>query len=134
MLAVIGTMGILGCAIAATIIGVLGTVIGAGITTGMTIYSSQQAEEAAEDMKNMQADELAKQKNQALADKRIQEKLVDRNLIEAKGQMGSAIAYQKLIADRTRRKAAKESAEAKGLDGSSFNKATYSTGTPASSA
>jgi len=130
----LAALGIMACGPIAAIVSACATVIAAGVTTGVTIWSQKEQERAQDDMRRMQSDELDKQKKQAKADKLIQEKLVDRNLIEAKGQLGSAILTQRLIADRNRLKAARESAKANGLDGSSFNKATYSTGTPAQEA
>ena len=118
-------LGILGCSVLAVVLSVVGTVVSVGITTGMGIYSAQQDAEAAKQAKLDAEENMINQQNQARADRMIQKKLVERNLIKAQGDIGSSIAYQTLLANRTRRKAAKTAASAKGLTGASFNKAEY---------
>ena len=127
MLALIGLIGCIGAVAAAV------AVVGSIIATGVGIAAQQEAREAAADQAKMQQAAMDKAEDQAKADKIIQKKLVQRNLIKAKQQIGSSIAYQKLLAERTRRKAAKVNAKSNGLDGSSFKPATYSSGTPAQS-
>jgi len=125
MLALVGIIGCIG-AVAAVV-----AVVGSIIATGVGIAAQQEAAEAAEKQAAMQQAAMDKAEDQAKADKIIQKKLVQRNLIKAKQQIGSSIAYQKLLAERTRRKSAKVNAESNGLNGSSFKPASYSKGTPA---
>lgn len=127
MLALIGIIGIAGI-----IIGVVAAAA-AIIGTGCSIAAQKDAAAAADKQAKMQQAAMDKAEDQAKADKIIQKKLVQRNLVKAKQQIGSSIAYQKLLAERTRRKAAKVNAKSNGLDGSSFKPATYSSGTPAKS-
>jgi UDP-N-acetylmuramate-alanine ligase len=127
MLALIGIIGIAGIIIGA--IAVVAAIVG----TGCSIAAQQDAAEAADKQARMQQAAMGKAEDQAKADKIIQKKLVQRNLIKAKQQVGSSIAYQKLLAERTRRKAAKVNAKSNDLDGSSFKPASYSSGTPAQS-
>lgn len=127
MLALVGILGIAGI-----IIGVV-AVAASLVATGCSIAAQQDAAEAAEKQAEMQQAAMDKAEDQAKADKIIQKKLVQRNLIKAKQQIGSSIAYQKLLAERTRRKAAKVNAKSNGLDGSSFKPASYSKGAPVQS-
>lgn len=130
----IATLGILACgALIAGLVCAGVTAIATGVTVGVQVHNAKENAELAKDAKDMQQDEIDRQKDQAGADKAIQEKLVNRNLELARMDLGSTIAYKQLLTKRKMTKAAKVSAEAKGLDGSSFNSTTYSNGTPVSS-
>lgn len=135
MIATIGILGILGCGLVAA-----GLII-TGVATAGSMYlsykSNKEAAEAAEKQAQLQQQAIDKAENRAKADKIIQKRLAAKNTLKAQQTVGSSIAYEKLLAERSRRKAAKTNAELGDKDGSSFKKAQfkdYSKGTPVAQA
>jgi len=111
MLGLIGTIGVIGCisAIAAVV-----SVVGTAVTVGVTCAANAEAQDAAERQERLQEEAMQKAEDRAKADKVIQKKLVARNLLKARQSVGTSIAYEKVIAARARREAAKTNAEMKG--------------------
>jgi hypothetical protein len=136
MIATLGILGILGCG-AIAVVGVIATVVATGTSVYTTYASNKAAEEAAEKNQQLQQEAMNKAENRSKADKIIQKRLTAKNLLQAQQSIGKSIAYEKLLTERSRRKAAKTNAEVGSKDGSSFKKAqfkNYSKGTPTAQA
>jgi len=127
----LATLAILGCTIVTVVCAVV--VVGAAITAGgLQIAAAQDAEDLQKDQMQMQEEANTKAEDRAKADKIIQKKMAEKNLLKARQSIGTSIAFTKLQAARK----VKENARIRNDNGYSSSgtvpSATYTNGSPES--
>ncbi len=124
MLGLLGQLGILGCVIAAVGVGV--AVIGTAVSIGLSVSAANEAADAEDRAIVREQEAMDKAENSAKATKATQKRQMAANLARTRGQVGSSIAYERLLAKRAKRKTAKTKAA---ID-SSGSGPKYKKGTP----
>lgn len=92
-----------GCLYISVSVGAAAAVVGA--VTGIKGYIN--AQEAAEKQENMQLEANAKSGTRAKMQSKVQEQLNARNLKRTQAQVASAVTYERILADRSRRETAR---------------------------
>ncbi|MFH1830769.1 MAG: hypothetical protein ABH871_08360 [Pseudomonadota bacterium] len=103
-------LGILGCIITAVVVAGVAAV-GTAVSIGLQVDAANKAEDAAEEQKAMQEAAQTKAENRAKATKATQDRQSAASLARQKMSVGSLITYERLSAERAKRKTAKTNAE-----------------------